>query len=276
MSLILEALRKSEAERRRGEAPDVLAPVVVARPAPRPGLPLAARWGAGALALAVVAGLAWWLLRPVAPEAAPPTPSIAGASLPDAALGEEPARSTADPRSDPSAPDNVEDVRSPPLDSSAAATAAASPGPAIASPTPPDAATQRPSPATTAQALPPAGANVAPSAGPIAPPAMPTPPAPPAAHGNGDATTAPPRSSEFISPEATVRLADLSGEERKLLPALKVSMHMWAPDPENRFVIIDGTRLAEGDRVGDATVAAIQADGVTLAWRGRQIRLPIR
>ena len=49
-----------------------------------------------------------------------------------------------------------------------------------------------------------------------------------------------------------------------------------APDAAHRFVIIDGTRLAEGDRVADATISAILADGVTLAWRGRQIRLPIR
>ncbi|QSX76985.1 general secretion pathway protein GspB [Agrilutibacter solisilvae] len=91
--------------------------------------------------------------------------------------------------------------------------------------------------------------------------------------------TAPPAapvSSEFISPQATIRLADLSPEERSQLPALKVSMHMWAPAAADRFVIIDGTRLAEGDRVADATIQAIQADGVTLAWRGRQIRLPIR
>ena len=47
-------------------------------------------------------------------------------------------------------------------------------------------------------------------------------------------------------------------------------------DATHRFVIIDGTRLAEGDRIRDATVQAILADGVTLAWRGRQIRLPIR
>ena len=74
----------------------------------------------------------------------------------------------------------------------------------------------------------------------------------------------------------TVRLSELGTEERQQLPALKISMHMWAPNPAERFVIIDGTRLAEGDRVADATISSIVADGVTLAWRGRQIRLPIR
>jgi hypothetical protein len=65
-----------------------------------------------------------------------------------------------------------------------------------------------------------------------------------------------------------LRLADLSSEERQQLPALKVSMHMWAPAAGDRFAIIDGTRVNEGDRLGDATVESIQNDGVMLAWRG--------
>lgn len=80
----------------------------------------------------------------------------------------------------------------------------------------------------------------------------------------------------FTSPDVPLRLADLPSDERQELPALKVSMHMWASDPANRFAIIDGARVNEGDRVGDAIVQAIQQDGVLLAWRGRSIRLPIR
>jgi hypothetical protein len=53
-------------------------------------------------------------------------------------------------------------------------------------------------------------------------------------------------------------------------------MHMWSPDAAQRFAIIDGARVNEGDRVGDATVEAIEQDGVMLAWRGRRIRLPLR
>jgi general secretion pathway protein B len=90
------------------------------------------------------------------------------------------------------------------------------------------------------------------------------------------ATTAPANAAVFASPDAPLTLADLSTEERQQLPALKISVHMWAPDAANRFVIIDGTRVNEGDRVGDATVQAIQQEGVMLSWRGRRIRLPIR
>jgi hypothetical protein len=86
-------------------------------------------------------------------------------------------------------------------------------------------------------------------------------------------TTAQP---SFTSPDAPLRLSDLSSDERQQLPALKVSMHMWAPDAADRFAIIDGARVNEGDRLGEATVESIQNDGVLLAWRGRRLRLPIR
>jgi general secretion pathway protein B len=73
-----------------------------------------------------------------------------------------------------------------------------------------------------------------------------------------------------------LQLSDLSAAERKSLPPLKVSMHMWDGDPARRFVIVDGNRLVEGDRVGDAVVTAITADGVLLDWNGRRLKLPIR
>lgn len=51
-------------------------------------------------------------------------------------------------------------------------------------------------------------------------------------------------------------------------------MHLWAPT--QRFAIIDGARVSEGDRVGDAVVEAITSDGVTLAWQGKRLHLPVR
>jgi general secretion pathway protein B len=76
--------------------------------------------------------------------------------------------------------------------------------------------------------------------------------------------------------DAPLRLSDLSAEERKSLPPLKLSMHLWNPDPAQRFVILDGNRVGEGDRVGDMVVAAITADGVELDWNGRRLQVPIR
>ena len=71
-------------------------------------------------------------------------------------------------------------------------------------------------------------------------------------------------------------MSDLAAAERRALPPLKLSMHLWNSDPARRFVILDGQRLGEGDRIGEAVVVAIQRDGVVLAWNGRRLRLPIR
>ncbi|MFP7726553.1 general secretion pathway protein GspB, partial [Lysobacter sp. D1-1-M9] len=71
-------------------------------------------------------------------------------------------------------------------------------------------------------------------------------------------------------------LADLSAEERRQLPPLKISMHFWAPTPTERFAIVDGSRVGEGDRIGNAVVDAITADAVVLGWNGRRVHLPIR
>lgn len=74
----------------------------------------------------------------------------------------------------------------------------------------------------------------------------------------------------------TIALSDLSVDERKALPPLKLSMHLWNTNPAQRFVILDGNRLHEGDRAGDAVVTSITQDGVVLAWNGRRILLSIR
>lgn len=51
---------------------------------------------------------------------------------------------------------------------------------------------------------------------------------------------------------------------------------MWGAEAGKRFAIIDGNRVGEGDRVGDAVVAAIDQDGVVLAWNGIRLRVPVR
>lgn len=69
MSLILEALRKSEAERQRAQAPGLHAPAPVHRPAAaRPGW---GPWVAVALGAALLGGT-WWVNRPApVPDATP-------------------------------------------------------------------------------------------------------------------------------------------------------------------------------------------------------------
>ena len=59
MSLILEALKKSEAERQLGRAPGLMSPTlhVTRRRGPSPW------WGVLGLALAIAAGAGWWVMR---------------------------------------------------------------------------------------------------------------------------------------------------------------------------------------------------------------------
>ena len=70
-------------------------------------------------------------------------------------------------------------------------------------------------------------------------------------------------------------IAGLATAQRERLPAMKLSMHMWNEDPARRFVVIDGQRRVEGDRVGDATIVAIDRDGVLLDLDGQPVRVPL-
>lgn len=235
MSLILEALRKSEAERRRGATPNLYSelPPVAAATARR----IDPRWLAGLTAALLLAAM-WWLTRDehVAQPATNATVTTIDRNADAAPPALKPVRHLSAvpvPAPAPAVPESAKIAT--------ASTAAINAAPPVATPRPaqPDA-----SPATATQR---AFAAVAPL------PAASTP-----------------------SIDAPQSLSDLSADERKALPPLKISMHLWNPDPAQRFVIIDGNRLREGDRVGDAVLTSIVADGVVLDWNGRKLKLPIR
>jgi general secretion pathway protein B len=248
MSFILEALRKSEAERRRGQTPDLLTEAVPVAPAARASTSNRGRIVAIVAASLIALLLLVWVLRPTAPAqsatASAPAPSSTKSTTAAVAVPALPAPASL----------------SPPPTRVAAAPAVQKPKPAPAVVIPPTAAATTTLP--TASQTHELQSRVAES-DITAPTAR-------------VATTEPANAAVFASPDAPLKLADLPTDERQQLPALKVSMLMWAPDTTNRFAIIDGTRVSEGGRVGDATVEAIQQDGVMLNWRGRRIRLPIR
>ena len=221
MSLILEALRKSEAERRRGLPPDVhaeLPPAATARPYRMP------TWAWALLAAAVLAAAAWWWLHD---RGTPPIASVPATAIDESRVSAEPVPAQT-------------------------ALPARTPAPAPASP---------PSPASPV---------VAPSEPPVAVDTPTTAAASPVPRDT------PPAALPTPLPGRVPAVTDLDPESRKALPPLRLSMHLWNADPAQRFVIIDGQRLGEGDRVGEATVARIEADGVLLEWRGSQLRLPLR
>jgi general secretion pathway protein B len=222
MSLILEALRKSEADRRRGETPNVhveLSPFPAAR---RSGIPA---WGWWMIAV-VIGATGWWLLH-VKAAPAPARVATFAATTPFAAHQ----------KFEPVALPPVRHLTPTPMH-------ATSPAPIAAA-----------SPAAAAPSLPRDFPLVPPTSVPVA-----IAPSTPAAAGNS----------------TILRLSDLTIDERRGLPPLKLSMHMWNDDPAQRFVILDGNRLHEGDRIGEAIVTAITTDGVILDWNGRRLKLPIR
>lgn len=240
MSLILEALRKSEAERRRAQVPDLLAePQAAGAPAPA----AAQRWpwlvlGAVALLSAV------WLVRALLPAQATSAEATVGNRAVDVA--DAPASVQAAPvRAAPP-------LRRPLVVAPPAATAASTP------------ATTSPPASQPANENAPSPIAVAPTPDTaVAPPVAPamSPPAP---------------QPQLPSNDNLLRLSDLGSEERGQLPPLKLSMHMWNDVPAQRFVIIDGNRLGIGARIGALTVADIVSDGVVLDWNGRLLKLPLR
>jgi general secretion pathway protein B len=257
MSLILEALRRSEAERRRGQTPDLLSDATpVAPTAATATRHRNASIAVAAAALATLLLLAWWLRPALVEPATSPTasePTVPAVVSPPASLPLQPRASA------------------PVTTAATGAVTTASVAPLA----PPPVASPRPRPPSAVAATPdnPEPASVA-SVASVAAAVVPAPlPAPTRVVSEPPSTTAQP---SFTSPDLPLRLSDLSSDERQQLPALKVSMHMWAPDAADRFAIIDGTRVNQGDRLGEATVESIQNDGVILTWRGRRLRLPIR
>ena len=267
MSLILDALRKSEAERRRGQSPDLFASPPVAA-APRPGhwprvLPLLLL-----VALALVTMLMLW-----------PHRQDSAAVLAENAS--DPERST---NVDADAKSGGGDLAPPATD---AALAIASPpsstrrSPAAPSPDPTAAASDRAGPrgpaaqassSTTARTSSPtpAAALASPRAGTGSTP-MPT----ASAQSTPTTTSATPAPDADDNPgEALPPIAVLAASERAALPPLKLSMHVWNSEPRKRFAIIDGQRVTEGSTVGAGVIEEIRRDGVVLNLNGRRVLLP--
>ncbi len=249
MSYILDALRRAQAERERGQVPGLHAQPglagahrmrspVGAAPAARPAW-FWALAGAGLLALLMVP-LAWWAMR--------------GPALPLAAVKPvvQPAASTAQPL--PSSP-------------AAAGTAATAPAPA---PQPPPLVVVSAAPAPPAPNKPvskpaaPGAAKPAFSAAAAAAPepALPAPPRPAATPTPAVAAL------PFTLPPA------LTPDQRREWPALTVGGSVWSDTPSARFVILGGQVVREGESTADGVlVERIAAKAVVLRWRDQRASL---
>ncbi|MEZ5454557.1 MAG: general secretion pathway protein GspB [Lysobacteraceae bacterium] len=255
MSLILEALRKSEAERRLGETPTLLSPISAY---PGHALKRAERrqrlWMWAALSLLLVFSVAtaiWWHQSQPLTTPAPSEPRSVIASE-NAALADVPsaAANPAPPAegTTPMRPNTPPPTSTPTLTQSAALNSPAGRQPDVPPPTDPQAATSAP-PAHMPE---PAGLP-APAVEQSSPAPQPTSPTPL------------PR---------WIRVDQLPAAERAALPPLKVSMHVYSDDPAKRAVLIDGQRHHEGEWIAEGILLKeIRRDGSLLDVRGREVLL---
>jgi general secretion pathway protein B len=203
MSYILEALRRSQAERERGQVPGLNAQPAAVAALPTQREAVSWRWllPAGLGALAVVA-LSLWLWRtPASPPAVVAVP--APAPVPASAVLPSP-----------------------------------TPLPVVVSAPPPAPATQAPAVAAAPVPVP-----------------------------SASAPAATPR---------TVRLSELSAEQRRELPPLSLGGSVWSESALSRFVIVNGQVVREGDTAAPGVVVdRIGPKAVWLRWRELRLELAI-
>jgi general secretion pathway protein B len=237
MSFILDALRKSENERRRSALPGVAQIPLAAR---HPRLPPWALAVIGLLAAAVVAlSAAWWRSSAVGGR-----PSTTSALRPEA---------TSKPLDIPP-PGSVHHAPPVPAPNLPAARESAPAETAAAAP-PPVPSRSGPSEARVA-AVPDAVAAAASKTPPAA--ARESAPAPPATTDTGP----------------TLPSAEALAAEGISVPPLRLQLHAYDKEPDKRYVFINGSKYAEGDRLAEGPrVVTIEPDGVVLSQQGRRFLL---
>lgn len=297
MSLILEALKKSEQQRRLGELPSLSSPPPGGRRR-RSLLPVFA----GLIALALAAG--WWLLRDSAAprdtavasvSEAPPAAAARTSAAPAATVKEAdewvpnlPREAAAKrPRTATQPPARRNATQGAKRGQSDVEQAAAQAGVVLPDPEQ-EAAGSVKAPANELTTSPHVGAS-----GDVTPeqartraeewrrPVRPAPKietiaesaAPTGAQAAGPAPRA--RQQVAAATPALPLIWDLPWSIRRNLPELKLTMHVFDPDPAQRFVVVNDERHVEGDTIGDGLVLQqIRPDGMQLTYQGQRFLYP--
>jgi general secretion pathway protein B len=340
MSLILEALKKSEAKRRLGAAPDLGTPFA-SRRRRSPIVPII-------VVVLAAAALVWWAVRRPASDApaqnataqntarAPTAPSSAAQRPLRSVTGDNNLQQTAPPANlakpamtsgsqdpfvatqpskandDPAARASIKEMRDRRRananrgDNAAAPVGAGRPMPNMQRATPPSnapavtAAPPRPAsavvapPATAVTPVPRPAAPVAVAPNPAQPP-LPPAPTPKATDANPSAAQVTARAPKTpgtiglpVNPPAPAQAnvpakqtpsaqpySELPFSVRKALPELRLSMHVYTADPAQRFVVLNDSRIGEGDKTNDDVyVREIRPDGVVLEFQSQRFFYP--
>ncbi len=79
------------------------------------------------------------------------------------------------------------------------------------------------------------------------------------------------------APEPVPSLETLSTSARRGIPTLNLDIHIHSADPDKRFVVINGRRYREGERLGEGPVLeTVTRDGAILRQGGQRFRLSVR
>jgi general secretion pathway protein B len=246
MSYILDALRRSQAERESGQVPGLNAQPL---PADRAGQVRRNAWapwlGAG-LGLGLCLAAAWWWLGPGAmPTPAVPAPTLAPA--PAVAVTAAPATPLRLPA--PALVSQAEPGLVPPTSPASQAAPATARG---------DMATR-----PTVVSAPVVSAPVV-----SAPAVQPRP----------QAASAPPvtATAQPPVPPRTVTLGELGADLRRELPPLAVGGAIWSENAARRFVLVNGQVVREGETAAPGVVLErIGPKSVLLRWREMRIEVPL-
>jgi len=278
MSLLLDALKKSDAERKRGELPSVdLSVSTPSAPTRRRRWPFALLGGSVLVALLAIA--VWRIPAPSSnaepslstrPEAATGPEAIPQVELaPKPSAGAATAVTVSEPGNDSAQPVAARASDPQPANREAASAE----GPATARQT----AAKRPEarqPAASESAASPPNLPARPSPDQLAermrelapeperPVERPRPPATvPGEAGGESAATEPERKQDWIRPW------ELPQAERARFPELRLSVHYYTENPRDRFVLINGERRTQGAALGQgARLLEIRRRGVIVEF----------
>jgi general secretion pathway protein B len=241
MSYILDALRRSQAERERGQVPGLHAQpeLGTARPVP-----------AAESSTTPAAGTPWWvwlLLAGVVALAA----SLVGVLMGRAARAPASAPVVASPATAP-----AQKTTPAPATPSVTAAQPALPAPAVDTPAAPSLPV-----VVSAKPVPNVAPSAAPSAAPVAEPKRP-------------AAAPTPLAVQPAPPPAPVPA--LTAEMKRDWPPLVVGGSVWSDTASARFVILNGQVVREGESTAAGVlVERINAKSAVLRWREQRAELPL-
>lgn len=237
MSYILDALRKSETERRQGKIPDLGQQVQLIHRPRKKKIPLAA-WVVAAMMLnAVVLAVVFW------PSLPGDQPVIESVSVATAGPEPGPVSKTTSTTASDSAPETEPDIMPEPKP-------VAEPKPAV----PPKASAPTPAPAVSDEPAWERPTIIVPSP-PDARDYQPLPDTRPAGR--------------------VPHLVELPLSFQKSIPDLTFNSHIYASEPSARRVMINNNYLRRGDSFSGLKVENITEDGVVLSKHGQRFRVGI-